>query len=131
MTESFRYMTDANMPRSVVLALRTLNRNIMESRQAMPPNAKDQAIARLAAENGYVLISYDRDFINIRSRMLQEQTCGDSHLILLKVPEMQASARLSQVVDEVETLLAEAIAGQRVVDRMEVKRDRVAVIFFM
>lgn len=129
MTASFRYLTDANMPRSVVLALQTIGRDVLESRQAMPADAKDQAIAQLAVEYGFVLISYDRDFVNIRRRMVQEMTCGESHLILLRIPEMEASGRIVLVAEEIEQILTEAISWGRIVDRIEVKRDRVTAVF--
>lgn len=124
-------MTDANMPRSVVHSLQALDRDARESREVMPTDAKDQAVAQLAATYGFVLLSYDRDFINIRRRMLQEGTCGESQLILLRVPEMWASDRLVQVLDDLEEFLTEAMARGRIVDRLEVKSDRVTVVYFM
>lgn len=97
----------------------------------MPADAKDQSIAQMAALRGFVLVSFDRDFVNIRRRMLQEGACGESHLVLLRVPEMLAASRIGRVLDHVEQLIHEAIDHGRPLDRIEVRQDRVVVFLFM
>lgn len=127
----FRYLADANTPRSLVRALTQRGRDAIESRDIMPADAKDQSIAHMAALHGFVLVSFDRDFVDIRGRMLQERACGGSHLVLLRVPEMPASNRLGRVIDHVEQLIHEADAPGRPLDRIEVRQNRVVVFLFM
>lgn len=67
-----RYLTDENIRQSVVLALRDLGCDVTESR-TISPGAPDKVLEQVAADEGFVLITHDRDFKYSASKKTQAE----------------------------------------------------------
>lgn len=57
----YRYLTDENIGQSVVIAIFQLGREVTKSR-TVSPGASDQVLEQVATEQGWILVTHDRDF---------------------------------------------------------------------
>lgn len=63
----FVYLLDENLPASVAHMLTRMDREIVDSR-SVAPGARDEILVQLASEQGWVVVTQDRD-IKLRSKV--------------------------------------------------------------
>lgn len=62
-----RFLVDASLPRSAAVLLRRLGHDAVDVRDVGMRSAADDTIAAHAKRNGYVLVTRDSDFADIRN----------------------------------------------------------------
>jgi hypothetical protein len=117
-----RYLTDENIRQSVVLALRELGCDVTESR-TVSPGAPDQVLEQLAADQGFVLMTHDRDFKYSASKKTRRELREAATTVqLLPLPNFETW--LPVVIPIIESQLTWAEANDVPVRVIRVK-DRV------
>ncbi|MCO5215908.1 MAG: DUF5615 family PIN-like protein [Thermomicrobiales bacterium] len=88
--QPFIYLLDENLPTSVGRMLARLGRKTVDSR-SVAPGAKDEVLVQLASEQGWVVITQDRD-IKLRTRV------SDVEEILEYAPSIRVVAPKDQTL---------------------------------
>jgi len=65
MSPAFRFLVDANVPKSVVRCLRDLGHDVGDVRDILPNGTSDPAVFRTAQDEGRILVTHDLGFANI------------------------------------------------------------------
>lgn len=77
-----RFLTDENLPRDVLVLLRQLGHDVADVRELRMSGSPDAEVARLARQEGRLLVTLDLDFANI----LQYPPSEYAGIIVLRVP---------------------------------------------
>lgn len=104
-TQSFRFLTDHNVPDSVGETLIQLGHDLVRLRDVMAVNTTDPVVAKAAIKDNRILISWDRDFN--QQRFMAPRFAGLSRLSM-SGPEMEGAVRLEAVFDIVSFALRRA-----------------------
>ncbi|MCA9834023.1 MAG: DUF5615 family PIN-like protein [Thermomicrobiales bacterium] len=104
---SFIYLLDENLPASVGQMLTRHGREIIDSR-TVAPGAKDEVLVQLASEQGWIVVTQDRD-IKLRARVTDmEEILEHAPSIRIVAPKDQtfSYAVLEIALMRVETLIS-------------------------
>ena len=104
LTQTFRFLTDHNVPDSVGETLIQLGHDLVRLRYVMAVDTTDPVVAKAAIEDNRILISWDRDF---KQRFRAPRFAGLSRLSM-SGPEMEGAVRLEAVFDIVSFALRRA-----------------------
>ena len=85
-----RYLTDENIRQTLVVALRELGCDVTESR-TVSPGAPDIVLEQVAADEGFVLITHDRDFkYNASKKTRRELRASAPTVQLVPLPGLES-----------------------------------------
>ena len=113
-----RFMTDQNVPNSVVLFLQERGHDVVRSREVVGAEAKDPVVATAAMEANRILIAWDKDFHHQRQLGPRYERLAR---IGMNCPEPDGRRRLEENIDRVEFEYMR-VEGQPI--RLQIGRDR-------
>ena len=98
------FFTDQCVPDSVGNALLMAGHKVTRLRDVMPTTTADPIIAVACSQSGHVLVSHDRDFREVATRLKisQRQYRTTLHRIELACPEPNASRRICEALSLIE-----------------------------
>lgn len=107
-----RFFLDNCVPDSVGHALLAAGHEVIFQREALAVDAADTLVAIASAENEAILISQDKDFATIASRLrISHRSLRKLSRISLKCSEVQAAARITAGLSLIEAEWAIAKAS--------------------
>lgn len=99
-----RFMLDENVANSVAEALKSLGHEVLHVKDVMPTGSPDEAVAAAAEHQQAILITHDKDFKRVVSRVPNKQRAFFRNLsrILLCCDEWKAADRVEKSFSFVE-----------------------------
>lgn len=93
------FLTDNNVPDSVVVFLRDRGHDVLRSRDCLTADAPDPIVATAAMEADRILISWDKDFNHPRFSKPRFKRLSR---IGMSCPEHEGRARIEENIDRIE-----------------------------
>lgn len=99
-----RLLLDHNVPNSVALVFRTHGHDVRLVRDILPTDSPDLLVATVSEEEGFILVSCDRDFRKIAPRIPKGARTRFRNLsrISIECSEPQAAQRIEEAMALIE-----------------------------
>lgn len=97
-------LIDENIPDSVATFLRERGHTVHLSRDVLASGAKDPVIAKVGDQMAAIVVTFDKDFKKLISKLAQGERQRFRHLgrISLSCPAPRALVRLTKFIDAIE-----------------------------
>jgi predicted nuclease of predicted toxin-antitoxin system len=128
-TPAMQFLLDNNVPDSVARYLRGEGHTVHLVRDVLLPDSPDPVIATVSEENGWVLVSADRDFDKIAPQIPKGSRARFKRLsrISLRCSEYQAAALLEEYMEFVELQYERCRRKERAM-RIVIQNDGVKIM---